>query len=174
VGIAEAQSIAIALEHIEPPRPLTHDLLHSFLEIFKVSLLEVYIYKFEEGIFFSELLFEKEGQLSRLDSRTSDAIAMSLRTNCDIYASERVVRECGIVLEDPSLPEEEEEDDDEGFLYTLEPEYIKDEVLLKRWLSALDDRELRFRLNDSITQENYEYAKMYRDELSRREEKEEN
>ena len=55
VGTAEAQSIAIALEHIVPPRPLTHDLFATFAQAFNVILKEVYIYKFEDGVFYSEL-----------------------------------------------------------------------------------------------------------------------
>ncbi len=76
VGTAEAQSIAIALEHIVPPRPLTHDLFATFAQAFNVILKEVYIYKFEDGVFYSELEFS-DGERSMLDSRTSDAIAIA-------------------------------------------------------------------------------------------------
>lgn len=173
VGTAEAQSIAIALEHIVPPRPLTHDLFATFSYAFNVHLQEVYIYKFEDGVFYSELQFSDGERTIKLDSRTSDAIAIALRVKCDIYTSEEIVNECGVVLEDaltiPADDLEEEED-----LLELEPEDIKDETQLKKWLSLIDLEEINERLEDAIADENYEYAKMYKDELRRREEMEDN
>lgn len=169
VGTAEAQSIAIALERIIPPRPLTHDLFATFSQAFGVHLREVFIYKFEDGIFYSELLFDDGVNQVRLDSRTSDAIAIALRVKCSIYTTPEIVQECGVVLEEVSSQRKEEEDDDEALL-NLEPEDIKDEVLLKRWLSLLDLEELTDRLDEAIAKENYEYAKMYKDEIKRRDE----
>ena len=169
VGTAEAQSIAIALERIIPPRPLPHDLFATFSQAFGVHLREVFIYKFEDGIFYSELLFDDGVNQVRLDSRTSDAIAIALRVKCGIYTSPEIVQECGVVLEEVSSQRKEEENDDEALL-NLEPEDIKDEVLLKRWLSLLDLEELTDRLDEAIAKENYEYAKMYKDEIKRRDE----
>ena len=163
VGTAEAQSIAIALEHIVPPRPLTHDLFATFAQAFNVILKEVYIYKFEDGVFYSELEFSDGERSIKLDSRTSDAIAIALRVNCDIFTSEEIVKECGVVLEDTlSIPADEPEEDDN--LLELEPDEIKDEAQLKKWLSLLDIQEINERLEDAIADENYEYAKMYKDE----------
>lgn len=169
VGTSEAQSIAIALERITPPRPLTHDLFATFIQAFGVHLQEVFIYKFEDGVFYSELLFDDGTRQVRLDSRTSDAIAIALRVKCEIYTTEGIVRECGVVLEETSgLTEEEEEDE---LLMDLEPEdVIDDEAKLKRWLNLLDIEEVNTRLQEAVSDENYEYAKMYRDELRRREE----
>ncbi|MBR5296643.1 MAG: bifunctional nuclease family protein [Parabacteroides sp.] len=170
VGTAEAQSIAIALERITPPRPLTHDLFATFSQAFGVHLREVFIYKFEEGIFYSELLFDDGVNQVRLDSRTSDAIAIALRVKCGIYTTPEIVQECGVVLEEVSPTEVMEEEDD---LLGMEPEDIKDEKLLKKWLSLLDKEDLIDRFNEAITKENYEYAKMYKDEITRRKEEEE-
>lgn len=170
VGTAEAQSIAIALEHIVPPRPLTHDLFATFAQAFNVILKEVYIYKFEDGVFYSELEFSDSERSIKLDSRTSDAIAIALRVNCDIFISEEIVKECGVVLDLLSIPTDESEEDDA--LLELEPDEIKDEAQLKKWLSLLDTQEIKERLEDAIADENYEYAKMYKDELRRREEEE--
>lgn len=167
VGTSEAQSIAIALERITPPRPLTHDLFATFAQAFGVCLREVFIYKFEDGVFYSELLFEEGANTVRLDSRTSDAIAIALRVKCDIYTTPEIVRECGVVLEDTVTVEEK---DDDYYILDLEPEDIKDEVQLKKWLSLLDADELIDRLDEAIADENYEYAKMYKDEIRRREE----
>lgn len=167
VGTSEAQSIAIALERITPPRPLTHDLFATFAQAFGVCLREVFIYKFEDGVFYSELLFEEGVNTVRLDSRTSDAIAIALRVKCDIYTTPEIVRECGVVLEDTATADEKDDDD---YILDLEPEDIKDEAQLKKWLSLLDADELTDRLDDAIADENYEYAKMYKDEIRRREE----
>lgn len=166
VGTSEAQSIAIALERITPPRPLTHDLFATFAQAFGVRLCEVFIYKFEDGVFYSELLFEDGIKQIRLDSRTSDAIAIALRVKCDIYTTPEIVRKCGVVLENSA----EEKDKDDDSILALEPEEIHDETKLKKWLSLLDVDELSDRLDEAIADENYEYAKMYKDEIRRREE----
>jgi len=166
VGTAEAQSIAIALEEIIPPRPLTHDLFANFSKAFDIDLQEVFIYKFEEGVFYSRLLFTQEGREVLLDSRTSDAIAIALRTQCEIYTTEEIMQECGVVLEESLFAEENELPDPEE----LEPGDIKDEGQLREWLFSLDADELKERLEAAIASENYENAKMYKDELRRREE----
>lgn len=171
VGTSEAQSIAIALEHITPPRPLTHDLFVTFAQAFGIQLREVFIYKFEDGVFYSELLFDDGITQVHLDSRTSDAIAIALRVKCDIYTTDQIVAECGVVLEEASSMSDK--DDDEYSLLDKEPEDIEDEEELKKWLSLLDEEELTERLDEAVSDENYEYAKMYKDEIRRREEEDE-
>ncbi|MDF9829738.1 bifunctional nuclease family protein [Parabacteroides sp. PF5-6] len=177
VGTAEAQSIAIALEQIIPPRPLTHDLFASFSRTLGVELKEVFIYKFEDGVFYSELLFSDGVREIRLDSRTSDAIAIALRMKCRIYTTEAIVRECGVVLDESQDTIENEEgeallDELDAYLLDLEPEDLKGEEELGKWLSLLDKESLQERLEEAIIEENYEYAKMYKDELHKREEEE--
>ena len=171
VGTSEAQSIAIALEHITPPRPLTHDLFVTFAQAFGIQLREVFIYKFEDGVFYSELLFDDGITQVHLDSRTSDAIAIALRVKCDIYTTDQIVAECGVVLEDASSMTDK--DDEEYALLDKEPEDIEDAEELKKWLSLLDEDELTERLEEAVSDENYEYAKMYKDEIRRREEEDE-
>lgn len=86
VGGMEAQSIAIKLEGIIPPRPMTHDLFASLMHAYGLQLLEVYIYNFEDGIFSSELTFiDREGNEVKLDARTSDAIAISMPHRCAYF-----------------------------------------------------------------------------------------
>lgn len=169
VGTPEAQSIAIALEYITPPRPLTHDLFVSFATAFDIKLKEVYIYKFEEGIFYSELLFTDGKQEVPVDSRTSDAIAIALRAKCDIYVSESIMIEAGVVLdEDVEDNADEDFEDDDDDLMAMDPDEIKDDEALKRWLGLIDDEELNKRLEEAVQDENYEHAKMYQDEIRRR------
>ena len=169
VGTPEAQSIAIALEYITPPRPLTHDLFVSFATAFDIKLKEVYIYKFEEGIFYSELLFTDGKREVPVDSRTSDAIAIALRAKCDIYVSESIMIEAGVVLdEDVEDNADEDFEDDDDDLMAMDPDEIKDDEALKRWLGLIDDEELNKRLEEAVQDENYEHAKMYQDEIRRR------
>ena len=173
VGTPEAQSIAIALEYITPPRPLTHDLFVSFATAFDIKLKEVYIYKFEEGIFYSELLFTDGKREIPVDSRTSDAIAIALRAKCDIYVSESIMIEAGVVLDEDVEDNADDDFDDDDDLMTMEPDEITDEESLKRWLGLIEDEELNKRLEEAVQEENYEHAKMYQDEIRRRKEEKE-
>lgn len=102
IGAAEAQSIAIKMENVTPPRPLTHDLFVSFAHGFGINLKEVFIYKFEDGIFYSELTFSDGDRSIVIDSRTSDAIAIAIRTNAAIYTTAKVLEETGIIMETDS------------------------------------------------------------------------
>lgn len=99
IGAAEAQSIALRLESIVPPRPMTHDLFVSFAHAFGVKLKEVFIYKFEDGIFSSELTFTDGDRTVVIDSRTSDAIAIAMRTHAPIYTTPEILDETGFLME---------------------------------------------------------------------------
>lgn len=99
IGAAEAQSIALRMESITPPRPMTHDLFVSFAHAFGVKLKEVFIYKFEDGIFSSELTFSNGERSVVIDSRTSDAIAIAMRTSAPIYTTQEILDETGFVME---------------------------------------------------------------------------
>jgi len=98
IGLSEAQSIAVALEGMATPRPMTHDLIVGMTHAFRLKLKEVFIYRFEDGVFFSELVFqETDGTEVRIDSRTSDAVALALRLRCPIYTFESLLQRCAIV-----------------------------------------------------------------------------
>ena len=81
IGAAEAQSIAAKLENVQLPRPLIHDVFHMMTHAFGIIVKEVFIYKFQRGVFYSEITFADGDREVRIDSRTSDAIAIALRTN---------------------------------------------------------------------------------------------
>jgi bifunctional DNase/RNase len=174
VGTAEAQSIAIALEHIIPPRPLTHDLMVTLIRMVHIEPVEVFIYKFEDGVFYSEINIRVNGETLQIDSRTSDAIAIALRMNCNIYTTEAIMKECGVVLEDDLDTDDEQDmevDDIENDAETtvrLEPDDMKSESQLLEWLSVMPQKELQERLQEAIASENYEFAKIYQDEQDRR------
>ena len=91
VGAAEAQSIAIKMEGIVPPRPMTHDLFTSLTMAYGIELKDVFIHKFEDGIFSSELTFvNTAGEEVVLDARTSDAIAIAMRTHAPIFTTPQI------------------------------------------------------------------------------------
>lgn len=165
VGVSEAQSIAIALEALRPPRPLTHDLFVRFANAFQIRLSEVLIYKFEDGIFYSEMVFSDGINEIRIDSRTSDAVAIAIRMKADIYTFESIIQKCGIVLDERNSPEKE------GPILSknLNPDEIEDNSKLQEWLQLLENDEIEERMEDAIREENYEFAKIYKEELLRRE-----
>ncbi len=99
IGATEAQSIALKMEHINMPRPITHDLIVSISNAFGIKLTEVFIYKFEDGIFFSELTFDDGNRQIVIDSRTSDAIAIAIRTKTPIYTTPEIIDKAGFILE---------------------------------------------------------------------------
>jgi len=156
IGPVEAQAIAIQLEGLKPPRPLTHDLIKNIAIAFDIVLLEVTIYKLEEGIFYSELLCEMNGKEVIIDSRTSDAVALALRFKCPIYTSEEILTKSGIVLNadeefptsDPLLGEESEPSDSPFANYS--------------------QQELEEMLNEAIQNEDYEKASVIKNEIDNR------
>lgn len=102
IGGFEAQAIAVALERMQPSRPLTHDLFANFMTTFSIELTEVVIYKLEEGIFFAKLVCNgANGETVEIDSRTSDALAMAVRANCKIYTYETILETAGLYLDQP-------------------------------------------------------------------------
>ncbi len=158
IGPVEAQAIAIQLEGLKPPRPLTHDLIKNMALAFDISLLEVSIHKLEEGIFFSELLCEMNGKEIRIDSRTSDAVALALRFRCPIYTTEEILKKAGIVLEleDENSPIRSFSDDD------IEP-------VTSSTYAQYSLTELRDMLSEAIQNVDYEMASFIRDEIKKRE-----
>lgn len=151
VGTPEAQSIAFRLQGAEPPRPLTHDLMQALLNTFDIRLLEIDIYKYEDGVFFSKLLLKRKDRLVEIESRTSDAVAIALRTKSPIYTSEAIMKELGIILDDKSTDEISNDDLEFDMDYSL-----------------LELDELESMLKDAIDGEDYELASMLRDELKRK------
>ncbi|MDE5941518.1 MAG: bifunctional nuclease family protein [Muribaculaceae bacterium] len=105
VGAAEAQSIAIKMEGIIPPRPMTHDLFATLSQAYGIELKDVFIHRFEDGIFSSELTFEdKNGVEVKLDARTSDAIAIAMRTQTPIFTTPEILEETGFIMEIKEAP----------------------------------------------------------------------
>lgn len=166
IGGFEAQSIAIHLEGLTPPRPLTHDLFLSFSKSFSIELLEVNIYRLEDGVFYSQLVcFNGEKEVV-IDSRTSDAIALALRFKCPIFTTTDIVDRAGVYIEEEEEGEQEESSDTgeavfEGHLTFDESEF-----------KSLNIDSLNNLLKEAIDLEDYERASHIRDEIQRRNDEE--
>jgi bifunctional DNase/RNase len=155
IGGFEAQAIAIELEKMTPTRPLTHDLFKSFATSFDVSIKEVIIYNLVEGIFYSKIVCEKDGQTVEIDARTSDAIAIGVRFNCPVYTFENILSSAGILLDEAAVENElngiEEEEEE-----TQSVESASVEELEKQLEVAIEneDYELASKLRDLINKKN--------------------
>ncbi len=155
IGGFEAQAIAIELEKMTPTRPLTHDLFKHFAQAFSIGVKEIVIYNLIEGIFYSKIICEREGQVTEIDARTSDAIAIGVRFNCPIFTFENILSIAGILMD-----ENQTKDDD----FTMDDESIQPEGSL----NSLNLEELENQLNDAINDEDYELASRIRDEINKR------
>jgi Uncharacterized conserved protein len=154
IGTPEAQSVAIFLEGHQPPRPLTHDLFVSFLNIFHIHLKEVFIYKYEDGVFFSELVFEDGVKSYRIDSRTSDAIAIAIRTKSPIFINGEIMDDVSVVIEEDEIIEDFESDT------TQIPSLDSYEEMTKE--------ELQLAMNEAIGNEDYEKASLLHQLIKKR------
>jgi bifunctional DNase/RNase len=167
VGGFEAQAIAIELEGLAPPRPLTHDLFKNFAESYGITLVEVNIHKLEDGVFFANILCDNGGQRMILDARTSDAIALALRFRCPIFTTEEIVEKAGIVLDFEKGSEFEQPDaaqEDETEKIAEKPRKTTSKMDLSK--TSMD--ELRSMLSEAVSKEDYEKASEIRDEINRR------
>lgn len=169
VGGFEAQAIAIELEGLNPPRPLTHDLFKNFSDSFGIRLIEVNIHKLEEGVFFANVLFDNGDKQMSLDARTSDAIALALRFKCPIYTTEEIVEKAGIVLDFDQASGASTEKEEPSFLSDEEdPGYTAGSSARRSNLHKKTSEELKAMLDKAITNEDYEKASEIRDEIKRR------
>jgi len=155
IGGFEAQAIAVELENMTPTRPLTHDLFKNFATSFSINIKEVLIYKLNEGIFYSKLVCEKDGVISEIDARTSDAIAIGVRFNSPVYTYETILSSAGIMLEESELENDE-----------LIPEPTDSNS--EKPFENVTVEDLEEQLNLAILDEDYELASKIRDEINKR------
>lgn len=157
IGAAEAQSIALRMESITPPRPMTHDLFVSFAHAFGIKLREVFIYRFEDGIFSSELTFSDDERTIVIDSRTSDAIAIAMRIGAPIFTTPEILEETGFLLEESSQEDEDEAAAADAPVFVEEEDDIADGEPAPK-IENYTVEELQKLLARLIEQENYEEA----------------
>ncbi len=149
IGAFEAQSIALELEGMKPPRPLTHDLMRNIIDMFAVSLNEVCISELRDGTFYAKLTIEGLSETQEIDSRPSDAIALAVRYGAPIYVGEEVLNEAGIISE--------EDDETEEVLPKEETAHLKK--------PGTKLEQLQTSLKDAIEKEDYEKAAKLRDDI---------
>ena len=152
VGTAEAQAIAIQMEKLTPPRPMTHDLMVSIMKHYDVQSQEVNIYRFENGIFYSTLTLSRDGHVEVIDSRTSDAIALALRTQAPIYIAASVVQQTA--FEASQIEKNENTDNVSSVAHDN--------------LDEMTDAELQARIERAVAVEAYEEAAMIQQILQKR------
>ena len=121
VGIYEANAIALEIEKVATPRPLTHDLIKTLLLGMQTSLQKVVVSELKDDTFYAVIWLEKDGKLMSVDSRPSDALALALRLDCPIYVSEQVLQSSSTESASSEKATNEE---------------------LKRWLEGLNDEDL--------------------------------
>lgn len=158
IGGFEAQAIVIKLENLEPPRPLTHDLIKKICDQFDITIIEVVIHKLEEGVFFSKLTCNNGEKEWDIDSRTSDAVAIALRVGCPIYIYEDI-------LEKAQLTNSPSDTD-------LSPANGADTVAESSpRYATYSDEELYKMIDEAVKTEDYERAAAIRDEIDKRKKK---
>lgn len=165
IGGFEAQAIAVALERMQPSRPLTHDLFANFMTTFGIELKEVVIYKLEEGIFFAKLICRHDGENIEIDSRTSDALAMAVRANCKVYTYENILETAGLYLEQSENPGEPGTEDKTGSVP------VDSKVIPDTDMKNMNLEELNKLLQKVLEQEDYVRAINIRDEINSRKKK---
>lgn len=172
IGGFEAQAIALALQkNIKTSRPLTHELFKGFADKFEIKLKKVIIHKLVDGVFFSNMVCEKDGDTVIIDSRTSDAIAMALRFNAPIFTYESILNEVG--FESDFKYEKKIDFNEEDVFLNLEK---KDDESLKEIsyksenikLENMSLKKLNEMLDKSLAKEDYEFSAKIRDEIKSR------
>ena len=165
IGGFEAQAIAIALEKkIKTSRPLTHELFKSFADKFEIKLNHVIIHKLIDGVFFSNIVCEKKNKIIKIDSRTSDAIALSLRFSAPIFVNKKVLDEAG--FEDDERYSEEIKLTDDSFFENYKTDTSDENITKSKDLKKISTNKIKKMLEKSIQNEDYIMAAKLRDELN--------
>jgi bifunctional DNase/RNase len=155
IGGFEAQAIAVALEKMQPSRPLTHDLMKNFFDAFAIDLHEVIISDLQEGIFFAKLVCSNQKETIEIDSRTSDAIALAVRMGCPVYTYEHILKNAGILMDDSDKK-------------TADEDIVVSDQTVHDNLKNMSLEELNKLLNEVLDQEDYIRAVAIRDEINTR------
>jgi bifunctional DNase/RNase len=146
----------MAMENMTPGRPLTHDLIKNILTTFDTIIKEVLINNLLEGVFYAQLICDKDGEEYIIDSRTSDALAMAVRFGCPIYIYSHIMDSAGMEYVE-SGDEDESEEPQEMFQEEEPSDY-----------GIYTSKELDALLKEALENEDYEKAARVRDEMKRR------
>jgi uncharacterized protein len=154
IGAFEAQSIALEMEGIKPPRPLTHDLLKNLIDNLGATIIEVVIDELKENTFYAKITLEVSSMTNQIDSRPSDAIALAVRSQSPLYVAEEIMKVASFV------PSEETEDE-----FKTKEEAA--ESLPKKQTPVTKAASLQDQLREALEKEDYERAAKLRDEIKR-------
>ena len=164
IGGFEAQAIALEMEGIKPPRPLTHDLLKQMIEALGGSIAEASINELREGTFFASLRLTDDQEI---DARPSDAIALAIRFSVPIFVAESVMAEASFMPEEgvEEIEEGEEEEDGMGLEGSFAAKSEEKPAKPSKPLTLLD--QLNQQLSEAIKKEEYERAAKIRDDIQK-------
>ncbi|MGE5364696.1 MAG: bifunctional nuclease domain-containing protein [Bacteroidota bacterium] len=163
IGAFEAQAIALEIEGIKPPRPLTHDLLKNIIDNLGASVQEIFIDELRENTFYAKIILDVSSLTNDIDSRPSDAIALAVRTQAPIYVSEEVMVQAGFIPNEEEISEEETDE----MSAALDEDQEKEE---KPAISPSKESKLaalQNQLRESLENEDYERAARIRDEIKK-------
>ncbi|AWU44397.1 bifunctional nuclease family protein [Blattabacterium punctulatus] len=164
----QAQSIASAIDKRDISKLFTHDLFLTFAKVFHIRLKSIVIYKLVNGIFFSYILFEKENKEHKIDSKTSDAVALAVRFQSPIYTTKEIFDKAGIYFEN-GFPENDNFEGELENKNTASFSFDK-ENKSKKELEKMTERDLNALLNNAVVNECYELAAKIKKELDHRRE----
>ena len=153
IGAFEAQAIALELEKIQPPRPMTHDLIRNLFDAIDADVTDVVIDELRDGTFFAKIRYEVAGESGQLDARPSDAVALGVRVGSPIFVAVSVLEEAGIPTEEVdelSAVEASESEIEEPIEAEPKSDLEKKEDLLRNAI-AEEDYEKAAQLRDEIT-----------------------
>lgn len=154
---SDAQQIALKIEGVKSPRPLTHDLFKSLTDSYQIDIQEVYIYAILEGIFYTKLITSNGIEESEIDCTAGDGIALSIVYGCPLFASKEVLDLSGVYINDDGSTMDNSDIDDID-------DYEEVEETTKRVVSIED---LEHMIEDAIRNEEYEIAAEIRDRIEK-------
>jgi len=153
IGGSEAQAIALQIDKVKIPRPLTHDLFKNVLDCLECRLKRVVINEIVESTFFAVLVLERDGIETEVDARPSDAVALGMRCGAPIFVTQKVMNSAGVALEDKDgVLKEQGKGDPESKDKAAPPTTVVDQ--------------LKAKLEKAIAQERYEDAAKLRDQIA--------
>ncbi len=158
IGGAEAQAIAVALENMQPTRPLTHDLMKNALIAFQIQLIEVIIHRIHEGIFYAKLICQSPLETIEIDSRTSDALALAVRFDAPIFTYDSILDTAGLQMDDKPQTKTTQ----------TAPSKASSKTSPQDELSKMPLDELKKLLEEVLEKEDYIKAAQIRDEINSR------
>lgn len=154
IGAFEAQAIALEMEGIKPPRPLTHDLLKTLIDNLGANVVEILVNELKDNTFYAKIILESSGLTNEIDARPSDAIALAVRTYAPIYVMESVMNAAGFVPSDETDTPEIES--------ITENDPIRKPLSKEAQLATLQDK-----LREALEHEEFERAAKLRDEIKK-------